>query len=45
MLSCAVLFSVVVVVLFKSLLQVKIPGGAVYNLLPDAARNFMTLYF
>jgi len=45
MLYCAGLFSVAVVALFKSLLQVKIPGGAWYALLPDAARNFMTLYF
>lgn len=45
MLCCAALFSVAVVVLFKSLLQVKIPGGAWYAWLPDAARNFMTLYF
>jgi len=45
MLCCAGLFGVVIVVLFKSLLQVKIPGGAIYTLLPEAARNFMTLYF
>ena len=31
------------VVLFKSLLQVKIPGGAVYEFLPGALRNFMIL--
>lgn len=45
MLCCAALFGAAVVALFKSLLQVKIPGGAAYELLPDAARNFMTLYF
>lgn len=31
---------VVIVVLFKSLLQVKIPGGEIYSLLPDGIRNF-----
>jgi hypothetical protein len=34
-----------IVVLFKTLLQVKIPGGAVYDLLPDAARNLMITNF
>lgn len=36
---------VVIVVLFKSLLQVKVPGGAVYEYLPDALRAFMLTYF
>lgn len=44
MLIISALFGVTVVVLFKSLLQVKIPGGSVYELLPAAARNFMILY-
>ena len=34
-----------IVVLFKSLLQVKIPGGAVYEFLPTALRSFMLTYF
>lgn len=34
-----------IVVLFKSFLQVRIPGGAVYEYLPDALRNFMILNF
>jgi len=33
-----------VVVIFKALLSVKIPGGAVYEHLPDGLRNFMSLY-
>ncbi len=32
------------VFLFKSFLQVKIPGGSVYQYLPDALRNFSILY-
>ena len=36
---------VVIVVLFKSLLQVKVPGGAIYEYLPDALRAFMLTYF
>lgn len=34
---------IVIVVLFKSLLQVKIPGGEIYGLFPDAIRNFLVL--
>ncbi len=33
------------VLVFKSLLSVKIPGGLVYEYLPDGLRNFMLLYF
>ena len=40
----ALLTGLVTVILFKSLLSVKIPGGAVYEILPDALRNFMILY-
>jgi hypothetical protein len=39
------LTGVAIVVLFKSLLQVKIPGGAVYEVLPTALRSFMLTYF
>jgi hypothetical protein len=38
-------FGVAVVVLFKSVLQVRIPGGAVYELLPGALRSFFILNF
>lgn len=44
-LGAAVLFAVVVVVIFKSLLQVKVPGGAIYELLPAALRSFFLTYF
>lgn len=45
MVLAAAAMALAIVVLFKSLLQVKIPGGAVYEHLPDALRNFMILYF
>ena len=32
------------VILFKSFLQVKIPGGSVYETFPDAMRNFFIVY-
>lgn len=35
---------IVTVLLFKSFLQVKIPGGAIYQSLPDGLRNFFILY-
>ena len=41
---CSVLFAVAVVVVFKALLQVRIPGAAVYELLPSAIRNFLIVY-
>jgi len=37
--------SVAIVLLFKTFLQVRIPGGTVYEYLPDGIRNFMILYF
>ncbi len=45
MLSIAVLFAFCVVVLFKGLLAVKIPGGALYEYLPGAWRSFFILHF
>lgn len=38
-------FAICVVVIFKSFLQVKIPGGAIYEYLPAALRNFLILNF
>lgn len=38
-------FAICVVVIFKSVLQVKIPGGAIYEYLPSALRNFFILNF
>lgn len=37
-------FAVIVVLLFKAVLSVKIPGGAVYEYLPGAMRSFFILY-
>ncbi len=45
MLGLSAGFAVAVVVLFKSVLQVRIPGGAVYEYLPDALRSFFILNF
>ena len=44
MLSAAWVVGITIVVLFKSLLQVKIPGGALYTIFSEAVRNFLTLY-
>jgi small-conductance mechanosensitive channel len=38
------LLAVVIVVVFKGFLQVKIPGGAVYEYLPSAIRSFFLTY-
>ena len=39
-----VVLSVVIVVVFKGFLQVKIPGGAIFEYLPTALRSFMLTY-
>ncbi|ABD56426.1 tripartite tricarboxylate transporter TctB family protein [Jannaschia sp. CCS1] len=36
--------AVVIVVLFRSLLQVRVPAGAVYQYLPDGLRQFFLIY-
>ena len=41
----AALFGAAVVIIFKSLLQVKVPGGQVYEYLPATLRSFMLTYF
>ncbi|WP_137702453.1 tripartite tricarboxylate transporter TctB family protein [Marimonas lutisalis] len=38
-------FAMAVVVLFKTFLQVRIPGGAIYEYLPGALRSFLILNF
>lgn len=43
MMAISVLFAICVVVMFKSVLSVKIPGGAVYEYLPGALRSFAIL--
>ena len=45
MLLSAAVFGLSVVLIFKTFLQVKVPGGAVYEYLPTAARSFMLTYF
>ena len=44
MVGAAVAIGIAITVIFKSFLAVKIPGGQLYQHLPDALRNFMTLY-
>ena len=41
----AAAFGFVVVLFFKTFLQIKIPGGEIYNWLPAAMRNFMIINF
>jgi len=41
----AVVFGITVVVLFKTFLQVKVPGGQIYEYLPTTLRSFMLTYF
>lgn len=43
--ASAAAFGASVVILFKTFLQVKVPGGAIYELLPTALRSFMLTYF
>ncbi len=45
MLLSALCTGLVIVLLFKTMLGVKIPGGAVYEYLPAAARTFMIVNF
>lgn len=40
----ALVFALVTVAFFKGFLAVKIPGGAVYEFLPDGLRNFMIIH-
>lgn len=44
MLIAAALVGAATVVVFKAFLNVRIPGGTVYEYLPPALRNFMILY-
>ncbi|MBE1283877.1 MAG: tripartite tricarboxylate transporter TctB family protein [Rhodobacteraceae bacterium] len=44
MLGISVVFAVAVVVLFKGLLSVKIPGALLYEYLPGGLRSFFILY-
>lgn len=44
-LAYAGLSGLAIVLIFKTILSVKIPGGAIYKYLPDALRNFMITNF
>jgi hypothetical protein len=43
--AAAAISAVVIVLLFKTFLQVKLPGGQVYEVLPEGFRQFMLTYF
>lgn len=45
MLTIAAGVGLSVVIVFKTLLQVKVPGGQAYEVLPDALHAFMLTYF
>ena len=45
MLRWAALFGLCVVLLFKTAMNVKIPGGAIYELAPDGLRYILLRYF
>lgn len=45
MLGAAAFGALIIVVLFKSFLQVKLPAGQIYEVLPDGLRQFMLTYF
>ena len=42
---CGALFVFAVVVFFKVMLEVKIPGAVLYEFFPDTIRNFLILNF
>ena len=44
-LFCSAVLGFCVVLIFKSLLSVRIPGGAIYEMLPNGLRNFMIVNF
>ena len=44
MIGWSLLVALAVVVIFKSFLQVRVPGGLAYEYLPDALRSFMLTY-
>lgn len=45
MLGISVATATTVVLMFKTFLQVKVPGGLIYEYLPDALRSLMLTYF
>ena len=45
MLGAAAFTGLGIVLVFKAALSVKIPGGAIYEYLPDTLRNFLIVNF
>jgi hypothetical protein len=45
MMAYAVVVGIGIVLIFKTFLSVKIPGGAVYEVFPEAVRNFLIVNF
>ena len=45
MLGAAMISSVIIVLLFKTILQVNLPSGLIYEVLPDGLRQIMLTYF
>ncbi|HPE58702.1 MAG TPA: tripartite tricarboxylate transporter TctB family protein [Thiolinea sp.] len=45
LLLASVLAALTIVLVFKTFLQAKIPGGALYEYLPTGLRNFFSIYF
>ncbi|MDF3413027.1 tripartite tricarboxylate transporter TctB family protein [Sulfitobacter sp. M57] len=45
MIGIAVVCSIAVVLLFKTILKVNLPAGQIYNALPDGLRQIMLTYF
>lgn len=45
LLLASIIVGFLIVVVFKSFLSVKIPGGMIYEYLPDAIRSFMLINF
>ncbi|MBW1996476.1 MAG: tripartite tricarboxylate transporter TctB family protein [Deltaproteobacteria bacterium] len=41
----SVLAAFLITLVFKAILKVKLPAGELYNLFPDAIRNFLMIYF
>ncbi|MGY9008167.1 MAG: tripartite tricarboxylate transporter TctB family protein [Rhodobacterales bacterium] len=45
MIACSIITGLFIVLIFKTFLEVKIPGGAIYEFLPNTLRSFMILNF
>ena len=43
--TVSILAGFVIVFVFRTILSVKLPAGAIYNIFPDQIRNFLILYF